>query len=495
LDGTGQIVGLIEFDTFVSSDVNDYLNLIGAPPTQINNISEVPVNGGASPGPDQDEVLLDIDTVASLAPGAKIVVYDGPFTGSGSSFQARFNAAISGGSTVISNSWAYCEDQTTAADVQSIDTIFQAAAVAGISIFNGSGDSGSTCLDGSPNVISVPADSPNATAVGGSSLNLGSGNTYSSETWWNGTSATPPTGQGGFGTSRFFSVPLYQSGLSGSTMRSVPDTVINADPFEGVQICQASKGGCPNGLLYGGTSMAAPAWAASAAIINQALGKNTGTFNQAIYPFGDTTAFHNAASLGSDFAHVGLGSPNLNQLYLKLSNQTNTAVSPTLSGIFPYTEGPLGSSPAPFADGTTKGFVNVRLLDTNGNPVGGKTITLAASPSSNVQITPASGVSAVDGGVAVFTLTDTVPEELTLTATDTTDNIQLAPSTTPTISFATAPATSASIGAAPTSVPNDGVSITTISITLTDSLGRAAPGKQIQLSHTGSSVVGGRLQA
>ncbi len=29
--------------------------------------------------------------------------------------------------------------------------------------------------------------------------------------------------------------------------------------------------------------------------------------------------FHNAASMGSDFAHVGLGSPNLNTLFLEIS--------------------------------------------------------------------------------------------------------------------------------------------------------------------------------
>ena len=166
LDGTGQTIGLIEFDTFQMSDVADYLTLMGRQATQLANVSEVKVNGGATAGPNQAEVLLDIDTLLSTVPGAKIVVYDGPFSGAGSSFQSLFNAAINGGSTIISNSWAYCEDQTTAADVQSIDAIFQSAAAAGITILNGAGDSGSTCLDGSPNTVAVPADSPSATAVG-----------------------------------------------------------------------------------------------------------------------------------------------------------------------------------------------------------------------------------------------------------------------------------------------------------------------------------------
>ena len=43
------------------------------------------------------EVLLDIDAVMTIAPGVKVVVYDAPWNGSGSSFQALFNAAIDGG--------------------------------------------------------------------------------------------------------------------------------------------------------------------------------------------------------------------------------------------------------------------------------------------------------------------------------------------------------------------------------------------------------------
>src|SRR5712691_3300454 len=137
----------------------------------------------------------------TVAPGAKVVIYDGPFAGAGTSFQALFNAMINGGVTVISNSWAYCEDQTTLADIQSIDSILQSAAAAGISVFNGSGDTGSTCLDGVANTVAVPADSPNATAVGGTSETLGPGFTYEGEAWWDGTKTTPPTGQGGFGVS------------------------------------------------------------------------------------------------------------------------------------------------------------------------------------------------------------------------------------------------------------------------------------------------------
>jgi len=493
VNGTGQTIGLIEFDTFQSSDVADYLNLIGSP-TLISNLSNVHVNGGATPGMDQDEVLLDIDDVMGLAPGAKVVVYDGPFTGAGTSFQALFNAAIDGGSTIISNSWAYCEDQTTLADVTSIDSIFQNAAAAGISVFNGTGDSGSTCLDGSPNTISVPSDSPNATAVGGSSLTTSQGFDYVSETWWDGSANTPPTGQGGFGVSKFFASPSYQTGL-GSSMRSVPDVVANADPVHGVFICQASNGGCPNQKLYGGTSSSAPSWAAFTALLNHLSGKNLGFLNPLIYPLSSTGAFHNATSMNSDFAHVGLGSPNLDYLYLELSGQSEGPASATASMVNGLISAPLALAGGQFgfpADGKTPGYVSVHLLDANGNVVSGKSIQLTASSGSSAAISPPSGVSSVNNGSVLFSVTDSKPETVTFTAEDTSDGIQLTPTTTPVLPFVTPPAAAASLIAGPSEVTADGMTPADITVALQDSLGRPTPGKLIQISQTGGdSVISG----
>jgi len=491
--GSGQTIGLLEFDTFQSSDVGNYLALLSeladaldTPAGDLSNLSVVPVNGGASPGPNQSEVLVDIDDVMTIAPGAKVAVYDAPFSGAGS-FQALLNAMINGGVDVISNSWAYCEDQTTLADVQSIDSLLQKAAMAGISVFSGSGDGGSTCLDGSPNTISVPADSPNLTAVGGTTLTIGPGLTYGGETWWNGVADSPPTGQGGFGTSRFFAAPPYQSG---SAMRTIPDVVVNADPASGMLICQASNGGCPNGNLYGGTSMAAPTWAAFAATLNQLSGTNQGFYNPLLYPLANTSAFHDASSMDSDFTHVGLGSPNLGVLLQKLTGQSPGAVSASASGVVAYTSTqvltpPLGGVPA---DGTSQATVKVLLLDADDNPVPGKTVRLSAG-GSHATISPSSAVTSVDNGAAVFTITDDTPESVTFTGDDTTDGITV--TETATMPFVTPSASSAGIGASPTSVSNDGTSATTITVTLKDSQGRPTPGKLVQISQTGNSVISG----
>jgi len=492
IDGTGQTIGLVEFDTFKTSDVADYLALIGAPANLLSHVSQVHVNGGATPGPNQNEVLLDIDIALTLAPGANIVVYDAPFGSAGNNYQPILNRMINDGVTIISNSWSYCEDQTTLADVQSIDALFQTAAASGISVFNAAGDSGSTCLDGSPNTIGVPADSPNATAVGGTSLTSDPGFTYGSETWWNGVNSIPSTGQGGFGVSKFFARPSYQAGFNSLPNRSIPDVAINADPAHGVLICQANGGGCPTGLLNGGTSGAAPMWAAFTALLNQAQGQNLGFLNPLLYPLANTNAFHDAASMGSDFAHVGLGSPNLANLHLLLCGQTAGPPDGDRSRVLTLAPGSLAltGSPGIPADGSTTGWVQVKLLDANGFPVSDKTVTLAANPGSHVTITPSSGVTNVDNGAVTFTVTNLTAEPVTFTATDTTDGIILSQQAT--MPFVIPPAASAGISPPTLTVTADGVSTANITVTLKDALNRPTPGKLITLSQgNGHSLITG----
>lgn len=482
VDGTGQKIGITAFDTFEVSDVRDYLEYFGVPDVVLGNLSQVHVNGGATPGSNQAEVLLDIDAILATATGATVVVYDAPFTGQGS-FQALFNRMLVDDVSIISNSWAYCEDQTTAADVQSIDTILATAAAAGVSVFNAAGDSGSTCLNGSTNVAAVPASSPNATAVGGTSLTTGPAATYGVETWWDGMSDTPPTGMGGFGVSQYFDRPAYQVGFNAWPKRSVPDIAFNSDPAQGVVICQASAGGCPSSSLWGGTSVAAPTVAAATALLNQALGYNLGNLNLVMYPLANSTTFHTAASMGSDFAHVGLGSPKFNALFQAISNTVSGPVDPQVSEVrLPQRFVP--------ADGTSTAFAVVRLRDSLGNTVRGKAVTLTANAGSHAVITPSSGIADDHNGAVVFSITDLTPETIQLTVTDTTDGIVL--QQTPTLAFRVPPAASANITASPTPVTANGTATTTITVTLRDALNRPTPGKEIRLSQgTGHSVITG----
>ncbi len=389
---------------------------------------------------------------------------------------------------VIANSFSYCEDQTTLADVESIDAVLATAAAAGITVFNATGDFGSTCNDGSPNTIAVPADVPHATAVGGTSLKVGTGFTYSGGSWWDGSKDVPPGGQGGFGVSSFFAQPSYQSTLIAETMRSVPDLSFVADLAFGPTICQADAGGCPTGLLYGGTSLATFFWAGFTALLNQELGRPAGFINPSVYPLAATDAFHSATSLGTDAAHVGLGTPNIDLLGLALAGATPGTPSPTESLVLAVPSLPL----TPFtgsvtADGTSTGGIVVFVRDANGHEVPGKTVTLS-NAGSHAVITPASGISSVANGAVTFTVKDTTVEDVTFTATDTTDSVAIAQ--TATVNFTGPPAASGGIFASPTSVTADGKSTTTITVKLKDTKGNPTPGKLVGLSQgNGASQV------
>ncbi len=483
-----QKLGLLEYDTYNPTDVANWVHLIGGPSNAINLVSEAPVNGGVSvPGAGEDEVLLDIDAALLLgSPDTDVVVYDAP---SSTGFAEVFNAMINDGDTVISNSWSQCEDETSLANAMAIDSVLQQAAASGISVFNGAGDSGSTCLDGSPNTVGVPADSPNATAVGGSSLTLGPGLSYSGETQWNGTNSNPPTGESGFGLSKYFPRPSYQDGLSTATGRSVPDVVAPADPAGGMEICENDAGGCPDGLTYGGTSVATPEWAAMTSDLNAELGSNIGNVNDALYPFANTSAFHTASDMGSDFSHVGLGDANYAQLALALAHTSVGSVSASQSAVFTGASGfaaESSSSNVP-ADGSSQGFVLVDLRDSSYYPVSGKNVALSTSGCGSAIISAPSGPSDNVTGSVEFTVTDTVPETCTFTATDTTDGDTL--SQQPTLSFVPPTATGAQIYGGPSQVNNDGASQATITVYLENSLNQPASGKTVTLNQTGSAVI------
>ena len=89
-------------------------------------------------------------------------------------------------------------------------------------------------------------------------------------------------------------------------------------------------------------------------------------------------------------------------------------------------------------DGKTAATVTVTLLAADGTtPVSGKTVTLAQGSGSHAVIGAASGPSDASGKVT-FTVTDATPEDVTFTATDSTDNVAI--TQTATVTFLAHPA-------------------------------------------------------
>lgn len=326
LDGSGQTIGLIEEDTFKYSDVKNWLKFAGLPAGSINNLSVVPLAGGATPsgcvetdpGCGTTEVLLDIEGAMGIAQGAKIVVFEVPAgTDPATSIGAAgdYLAALSPPG-ILSTSWGKCEGSIGQSDAMGVDSIIAGLTISGVSTFVFTGDHGADCVDGSgtyTNGIYFPADAPHAIAVGGTYLEVNKDNTYFAEYWW---------GDGGFGVSDLIPEPSYQEKEKpGASGRSVPDVAMYGAP--GIWVCQAESGSkhcsATSGFLVGGTSLATPLWAATWALANQAAedaGPGVASAgNGFLYNY--ASGFHSAGSMinrGNNFGHVGLGSPDIAKL-------------------------------------------------------------------------------------------------------------------------------------------------------------------------------------
>jgi subtilase family serine protease len=145
------------------------------------------------------------------------------------------------------------------------EQVFLQMAAQGQSFFNASGDS-DAFTDGIP----FPAESPNITQVGGTTLTTsGPGGNYVSETVWNW--GIQPKGYyvgSSGGVSSNYTIPVWQQDISmvtnqGSTsLRNVPDVALTADNVYVIASNGVAK-------TVGGTSCAAPLWAALTALINQ----------------------------------------------------------------------------------------------------------------------------------------------------------------------------------------------------------------------------------
>ncbi len=105
-------------------------------------------------------------------------------------------------------------------------------------------------------------------------------NTYLSEQGWN--DRTIKNGASGGGVSKVWRMPSWQQGPGvanaySTGFREVPDVSLNADPQTGYDV-YCSVGGCAGGgwHIMGGTSAAAPVWAAMVALANEASLKANG---------------------------------------------------------------------------------------------------------------------------------------------------------------------------------------------------------------------------
>lgn len=359
-DGTGQCIGILAFNGQIADTGQSapggydlaalqsyFTNVVRVKVPEIVNVvvhgpGNVP-GDGRNPNDTTGEVLLDIQTAGSLAPGAKLVIYFTEFTEQGwvDAISTIVNDTTHNPS-VISISYGNAETARDAGNINRrgslwtrtaisrVNSAFEVAAHRNITILCASGDDGSND-NGSDGFAHVdfPASSPNVTGCGGTRVAASNGVIRRESVWNDG-----PGSAGGGGISDLFPLPDYQVtvGVPRSINpnrrvgRGVPDVSGLADPRTGLIIADVNGRVDPRAAT-GGTSATAPMWAALVARLNQAIGAPVGFINPLLYnrfPSGvlrDIIAGNNGAyraRAGWD-ACTGLGSPNGRSLLQALS--------------------------------------------------------------------------------------------------------------------------------------------------------------------------------
>lgn len=184
---------------------------------------------------------------------------------------------------------------------------FALAGLVGTSVLFAAGDSGSSgCLHGGipdPRLdTSWPASSPWVTAVGGTRIVLGEGNTRVREVVWNDTTWNDQSFGGGGGGPTSGPRPWYQPAVSSKDRRMVPDVVAHASGNPGWPVAMTREqyaqfigidlppGAKVSMAPVGGTSAATPFTAANVALIAARHGR-LGFLNPWLYSLAEGRAY------------------------------------------------------------------------------------------------------------------------------------------------------------------------------------------------------------
>jgi len=421
LNGSGQTLGLLEYEGTDLSDLATYFSNTG----QINSVPITLLSTDGTPAscsyPDCDdtEQTLDMTQALGMAPGlTSLVMYVG------STDAAILNAMATANplNAQLSSSWTWYPP-----DPSTDDPYFQEFAAQGQNLFQAAGDGGAW----SSTSEIYPAEDPFVTSVGGTDLvTSGPGGGWSSEGAW-------VDGGGGISPDKY-AIPFWQtttaSGCSECSInyRNAPDVSANAN-FT-FYVC-ADQSGC-TANLYGGTSFAAPMWAGYLALANQQAVANSqptlGFINPALYDIGlgssYDTDFHDissgsngySATTGYDLA-TGWGSPNGSGLISGLLSVIRTPSFGLNASTTALSVVQGGSGTSTITSTVTNGFSSGIALTATGQPTG---VTVAFSPASitgagTSTVTFAVGSSAVAGTyrIKVTGTSGSITEDVTISLT------------------------------------------------------------------------------
>jgi subtilase family serine protease len=270
------------------------------------------------------EQTLDVEAVHAMAPGAN-VLYVGGKNCTVSLFNAVQEVVDGHLADIVTNSWSNGpeeEEGETEASREAFNHVLLMAAGTGVGVQFSSGDEGDNFIASGEQQPSFPGTSPYATAIGGTSVQIGADDQRLGEVGWStgisvlctaelaelegceasevGQWQPPAPGEydygGGGGTSNQYGEPWYQEPVvpaeiaaragTGVPNRVVPDISMEGDPSTGMLVGETQK--FADGTYYdefriGGTSLASPLFAGLMADTDQAAGGALGFVNPLLY--------------------------------------------------------------------------------------------------------------------------------------------------------------------------------------------------------------------
>jgi subtilase family serine protease len=265
-------------------------------------------------GADLPEEALDAETAHVIAPAAKVVYVAADCTADDNQtglLDAETRVVDQHLADVATESYSIAESQFSPATAAAWTQVFEQGAAEGIGFDFDSGDGGDLTGTG-PNggtAVTFPASDPWATAIGGTTLEIGRNGAVTGELGWGDNTAQENTAGTGYaqappgsfsqgstgGRSTLFPEPAYQRGAvpaalstSDGTMpadREVPDIAADASPVTGwlIGYTGAVTSGVYGQVLQGGTSGASPIIASLEADAKQTAGHAIGFANPLLY--------------------------------------------------------------------------------------------------------------------------------------------------------------------------------------------------------------------
>jgi subtilase family serine protease len=279
----GQTIAIVDAfdDPKIASDLNTYSSQFGLPLCNSSNpcFQKVNQSGSASgPFPRSDsgwalEIALDVETAHAICPNCRILLVEAN-NNSLANLAAAVQTAANLGATEISNSYGGSEFSSELSYAAPYNQ-------PGVAVTVSSGDSGYGSFG-------FPAALSSVITVGGTTLSLGTGNTYGSESAWKGA---------GSGCSLYVTAPSWQSFLEACEgQRGTADVAADADPATGAAVYDSVKyQGRSGWMQIGGTSLSSPLIAGVYALAG-GLPAGTTAASGLYTHLGDGTVLHDVTS-------------------------------------------------------------------------------------------------------------------------------------------------------------------------------------------------------